>query len=310
MDKIPICMKTFMDKVVHTCKKDMNFVTNYWYKFLKRESNSSNITSNDTINDTTNITTNITTNDTTNDTTNVTTNVTTNNKIIFLKIYVLIEGLFMGFLLDSIRSDHDYVKDNFDYFNQSTKLGITLYEYVFIFRIYTIIFVLLFFLLIFLLLRMTKSKKIFAKILKIFLIFRNISVIFYLILNIIGMIIYFKYNDNTYCSRPSIFDDSCSQELYNYLSITLILRTLLNCLFPTAFFLYYYLNFNFNIESLRAILFENKENNINDNENVINNDIENNVNNVNNDIENNENVINNDIENNVDNDIENNVIKL
>ena len=260
----------------------MNFVTNYLYKFFKRESNSSNITSNDT--------------------TNVTTNVTTNNKIIFLRIYVLIEGLFMGFLLESIMFDHDYVKDNFDYFNQSTKLGITLYEYVFIFRIYTIIFVLLFFLLIFLLLRMTKSKKIFAKILKIFLIFRNISVIFYLILNIIGMIIYFKYNDNTYCSRPYIFDDSCSQELYNYLSITLILRTLLNCLFPTAF-LYYYLNFNFNIESLLAILFENKKNNINDNENVINNDIENNVNNVNNDIENNENVINNDIENNVNNDV-------
>lgn len=187
-----------------------------------------------------------------------------NSNLNFLKIkncFIFPTLLHFIFLIFVLLYDSDYLKSNFDYFNQNTELGTTLYEYVIIFRVYTIIFIVFFF---FIFLKISIST------LKIYVIFVNISGTFYLLLNIIGTLIYFKYNDNNYCAKDlhNPFDDYCSKNLYYYLSISLILRNLLNYLFTTII-MYFYLNFNFELD--------NKDNTVN---NTGNNDIENNVINV------------------------------
>jgi hypothetical protein len=161
-----------------------------------------------------------------------------NNKIELISLLVLVFYMFFLLFISSKDNKYTYSYKYYDYLEQNTKLGITLFKYIKVFRIYSIIYFVIS--LVFIKI-MVLFKKISTKcrnfLLNSYISFILISGIFYLVWNIIGSIIFFKFTNN----------NNCSKELYNWLYVTLILRNFFNYI-CTALILRYFLNFKLNFD--------------------------------------------------------------
>ena len=172
-----------------------------------------------------------------------------NNKI--QSICAIITVFYILFLFFISSKDNEYTNisiknyerylDNINFLKKETELG-TLFNYIKIFRIYSITYVVVSIIFIKILAITISIKKTQSCInfLINFLINFYISFIifggtFCLILNIIGIIIFFKLIKN----------NNCSKELYNWLCVTLLLKIFLNNI-CTPIIIYFFINFKKN----------------------------------------------------------------
>ena len=182
-----------------------------------------------------------------------------NNKI--QSICAIITAFYILFLFFISSKDYDYTNisiknyeislDNINFLKKETELG-TLFNYIKIFRIYSITYVGVSIIFIKTLGIVISIKKTLQTCIN-FLINFYISFIifggtFCLILNIIGSIIFFKLIKN----------NNCSKELYNWLCVTLLLKIFLNNI-CTPIIIYFFINFKKNSNNSNGPIDDSKD---------------------------------------------------
>lgn len=136
----------------------------------------------------------------------------------------------------SIKNYETYL-DNINFLKKETELG-TLFNYIKIFRIYSITYVvvsIIFIKILGIIISIKKTQSCINFLINFYISFIIFGGTFCLILNIIGIIIFFKLIKN----------NNCSKELYNWLCVTLLLKIFLNNI-CTPIIIYFFINFKKN----------------------------------------------------------------